>query len=117
MDLNDPHRIARSHNLIEMLDPTPSMPIVCIFNLLVTGKGTASPDIHLLQSRGAAIRQSDHQAILRKHVEALGAKVELGTELVEFKEMEGKVHVTLRTTTSDQSAEETCSFEYLIGAD
>ena len=61
--------------------------------------------------------QSDHQAILRKHIETLGGSIELGTELVGFEEANGKIHATLKKTVGDQVSEETASFEYLIGAD
>ena len=61
--------------------------------------------------------QSDHQAILRKHIEALGGFVELSTELVGLEEVDGKVHATLKKTTGNQVSDETASFEYLIGAD
>ena len=33
MDPNDPYRIARTHDFIDEIEPTPAMPIVCHWNI------------------------------------------------------------------------------------
>lgn len=69
------------------------------------------------QTRYAILGQSRHQAILRKHIEALGGTVELGTELITLSQDEDAVTVTLSKTTGDINVEEIAKFAYVIGTD
>ena len=69
------------------------------------------------QTLGTIISQADHQAILRKHIEALGGKIELGCALTGLEQVEGGVRAKLQKTVGSQTSEETATFAYLIGAD
>lgn len=76
------------------------------------------PDFLLFsQTLGTIISQADHQAILRKHIEELGGKVELGCALTGLEEVEGGVKARLQKTVGGETSEETATFAFVIGAD
>ena len=61
--------------------------------------------------------QWQHQAILRKHIEALGGYVELGTALVGFEQDENGVTVELSKSIDGQVKTERAKFAYVVGTD
>lgn len=69
------------------------------------------------QTRVAILGQSRHQAILRKHIEALGGQIELGTEFTDLQQDEDVVTVTLTKTSGDIKTDEVAKFAYVIGTD
>ena len=58
-----------------------------------------------------------NQAIIRKHVEAQGGKVELGTELVGLEQDETSVTAKLAKTVDGRATVEKATFEFVVGAD
>jgi 2-polyprenyl-6-methoxyphenol hydroxylase-like FAD-dependent oxidoreductase len=62
--------------------------------------------------------QSDHEALLRSHIEKLGGKIELSTSIVSFQQSDDHVTVDLVKTTADgKETKETVKCQYLIGTD
>ena len=58
-----------------------------------------------------------HEQVLRDHVEKLGAKIELGTELVGLQQDGEKVNVELVKHDGETKTAERATFSYVIGAD
>lgn len=58
-----------------------------------------------------------HQAIIRKHVESLGGRVELDTELVGLDQDETSVRAKIKKVRDGQAKEEDVVFDYVVGAD
>ncbi|THH09795.1 hypothetical protein EW145_g1753 [Phellinidium pouzarii] len=94
-DPNDPYRIMKSAELIEHVEPTPTFPI----------------------TKGVMLGQWRHQAILRKHIEALGGEIELGSTLIDFKQDESGVTAEILKTTDSEEVTERSRFAYIVGAD
>lgn len=67
--------------------------------------------------RPMALGQWKHQAVIRKAIEALGGKVEMGTTLVSLRQNEQKVSVELAKVIDGQTVTEKAEFAYVIGAD
>ena len=63
------------------------------------------------------ICQWRHEAILRKAIESLGGKVELGTTFIGFTQDENHVTVELRKEVEGLEELETAKFKYVVGAD
>ena len=64
------------------------------------------------------LSQATTEAILRSHASRLGITVELGTELVDFKQDEHKVTASLLKHSKDgPSREETIQVDWAIGSD
>ncbi|EJD01753.1 uncharacterized protein FOMMEDRAFT_126912 [Fomitiporia mediterranea MF3/22] len=95
-DPKDPYRIVKTFPMLEKIDPTPAFPV----------------------TRAVMLGQCIHQQIIRKHLEALGCQVELGTTLSGLEQSEDGVTVRLtKTTTNGEQVEETAKFAYVVGAD
>ena len=63
------------------------------------------------------VEQYLHEGVLRKHVEALGGKVELGTELSALEQDENAVKVELSKYADGKVTQEAADFLYVVGAD
>lgn len=72
---------------------------------------------HLFQGHSIVLGQWKHQAVLRKHVEALGGTVELSSALISFKQEAEYVTADIAKTTNGKTVIEQSKFKYLIGAD
>ncbi|EJC99073.1 uncharacterized protein FOMMEDRAFT_161305 [Fomitiporia mediterranea MF3/22] len=94
-DPKDPYCIIRSSKIAADSGPRPAFPIT-------------SPVL---------IGQWRHQAILRRHVEALGGKVELGSEFIGCAQDENGVTAGIRKVVDGVEYIEKARFEYLVGAD
>jgi 2-polyprenyl-6-methoxyphenol hydroxylase-like FAD-dependent oxidoreductase len=75
----------------------------------------AEPTSAVPYPNGMNLGQEGHEAILRKHLEKYGVKVELGTELVSFTQDNDKVDVVLKKV--ENGNEEKVSVKWLVGAD
>lgn len=71
----------------------------------------------VMQMEGALLGQWEHQAILRKHIEMLGGRVELGTALVGLEQDENGITVELCKDIDGQLGTDEARFAYVIGAD
>ncbi|THH07808.1 hypothetical protein EW145_g3128 [Phellinidium pouzarii] len=94
-DPENPHRILRSTRMFEKIEATPAFPIK---EPLITS-------------------QYLHERILREHVTALGARIELSTELSHIEQDENSVTVKLIKNVGGKQEEESAIFSYVIGAD
>ncbi|EJC98844.1 uncharacterized protein FOMMEDRAFT_113384 [Fomitiporia mediterranea MF3/22] len=94
-DSEDPHRIKKSSSLIQNVEPTPAFPI----------------------TRPVVLGQWRHQAILRKHIEALGGVIELGSAFIGCTQDGNGVTAVIKKTTDGVEHTENARFEYLVGAD
>ncbi|GJE86852.1 ubiquinone biosynthesis hydroxylase [Phanerochaete sordida] len=94
-DPKDPHKIIKSVKISEELDPTPAFP----------------------EMRPLTLGQWRHQAVLRKAIEALGGKVELGTTFTAIQQDGDKVIVQLTKYVDGQTVTEEAEFAYVVGAD
>ena len=78
-------------------------------------------DVHTpvsaLQGSAIMVDQYLHEGILRKHVESLGGKIEIGTELSTLGQDENSVKVHLKKVVDGKTVEETAEFSYVVGAD
>ena len=63
------------------------------------------------------VSQYLHEQVLRDHVEKLGAKVELGTELVGISQDSENVTVDLAKCEGGEKTVEQATFKYVVGAD
>lgn len=63
------------------------------------------------------IGQARNEAILRSHLEKLGVRVELSTELVGFEQDEDGVRVKVINRDGSAEAPETVEASFLVGAD
>lgn len=63
------------------------------------------------------IGQWEHQSILRRHIEALGGHVELGTAFIGLQQDENYVTVELSKNINGRETTEKANFAYVIGAD
>lgn len=98
--------------MIEEVEPTPAFPVVCECVVHCSNARTK-----YLQTSGALLGQWEHQAIIRKHIEALGGHVELGTALVGFEQDEGGVTVELSKNINGQLETEKARFAFVVGTD
>ncbi|KAH8112572.1 FAD binding domain-containing protein [Phellopilus nigrolimitatus] len=94
-DPNDPYRIIKSQALVEEVEETPDFPI----------------------TRGVMLGQWHHQAILRKHIEALNGTVELGTTLVGIEQDESGATAEIVRTVDGAEVKEITKYAYIVGAD
>ncbi|KAI5121047.1 hypothetical protein M0805_008623 [Coniferiporia weirii] len=94
-DPNDSHRIIKSAKFVEYVEPTPTFPI----------------------TQGVMIGQWRHQAILRKHVEALGGGVELGSTLVGIQQNDTNATAEIKKTINGREVTERAEFAFIVGAD
>ncbi|EJC99071.1 uncharacterized protein FOMMEDRAFT_161302 [Fomitiporia mediterranea MF3/22] len=96
-DPADPYkyRVVLSSKLPTDVEPTPAFPI----------------------TKPMLIGQWRHQAILRRHVEALGGNVELGSEFIGCTQDENGVTAEVRKVVDGVEHTEEARFEYLVGAD
>ena len=69
------------------------------------------------KTRPILLGQWLHQAIYRKHIEALGGHVELGTKLVGVEQDDLSVRAKLERSSDGQTVEEIASFQYVVGTD
>ena len=74
-------------------------------------------DASCAKTRPILLGQWLHQAIYRKHIEALGGHVELGTKLVGLEQDGVSVRAKLERSSDGQTAEEVASFQYVVGTD
>lgn len=63
------------------------------------------------------VNQDQHEAVLRKHLEALGTKVELSAELEDIQQKEDSATATIIKYSENGSVVEHATFSYIIGAD
>lgn len=70
-----------------------------------------------MQTVPFAIAQYQHQAVLRDHVERLGANVELGTSATAINEGESGVTVNIIKISGGVEVKEQSKFAYVIGTD
>ncbi|EJC99069.1 uncharacterized protein FOMMEDRAFT_170810 [Fomitiporia mediterranea MF3/22] len=94
-DPKDPYRIIQSSKMMEDIEPTPAFPI----------------------TRPAVLGQWLHQAILRKHIKALGGKVELGSAFIGCTQDENGMTAEIRKIIDGIEHTEKARFEYVVGAD
>ncbi|EJC98969.1 uncharacterized protein FOMMEDRAFT_113569 [Fomitiporia mediterranea MF3/22] len=94
-DPKDPYRIIRSSRTMQDIESTPACPI----------------------TRSVVLGQWRHQAILRKHIEALGGKVELGSAFIGCTQDENGVMAEIHKVIDGVEQTEKARFEYLVGAD
>ncbi|EJC99072.1 uncharacterized protein FOMMEDRAFT_113673 [Fomitiporia mediterranea MF3/22] len=94
-DPKDPYRIIQSSKLVVDVEPNPAFPI----------------------TRPVLIGQWIHQAILRRHVEALGGKVELGSTFIGYTQDDDGVTAEIHRVVDGVEQTEKARFEYLVGAD
>ncbi|EJC99075.1 uncharacterized protein FOMMEDRAFT_23412 [Fomitiporia mediterranea MF3/22] len=94
-DANDPYHIIQSAKMMADIEPTPAFPI----------------------TRAVLLGQSHHQAILRKHIEGLGGKVELGSTFIGCTQDENGVTAEILKTIDGDEQTESVRFEYVVGAD
>ena len=64
-----------------------------------------------------AIGQWKHQAVIRKHIEALGGVVELGSALLYVGQEDECAVAEIVKTVNGKEVTERAKFEYIIGAD
>ncbi|KAI5116216.1 hypothetical protein M0805_006767 [Coniferiporia weirii] len=94
-DPNDPYRIIKSSIVSESVEPSPAFPV----------------------TEGLSLSQWRHQAVLRKHIEALGGKVELGSTLVNIQQSDGYATAEITTFINGKEVTEKAEFAYIVGAD
>ncbi|KAH8110165.1 FAD binding domain-containing protein [Phellopilus nigrolimitatus] len=94
-DPNDPYRVIKSQAMVEHVEETPAFPV----------------------THGVMLGQWRHQAILRKHIEALGGTVELGTALVGIEQDESGATAEIVRTVDGVQIEEKTKYAYIVGAD
>ena len=70
-----------------------------------------------LQTKPKILGQSRHQEAIRKHIEALGGRIEFNTEFSSLTQDDNEVVVTLFKTSGEERTEETARFAYVVGAD
>ncbi|KAI5121033.1 hypothetical protein M0805_008609 [Coniferiporia weirii] len=94
-DPNDPYRIIKSSILSDSVEPTPAFPV----------------------TEGLSLGQWRHQAILRKHVEALGGKIEFGSTLVNIRQNNSRATAEITKLFDGKEVTEKAEFAYIVGAD
>ncbi|KAH8110153.1 FAD binding domain-containing protein [Phellopilus nigrolimitatus] len=94
-DPNDPYRIIKSQPMMAHIEETPAFPVT-----------------HALM-----LPQWHHQAIFRKHIEALGGAVELGTTLVGLEQDESGATAEMVRTIDGAEVKEKTKYTYIVGAD
>ena len=72
---------------------------------------------NFLQTKPKILGQSRHQEAIRKHIEALGGRIEFDTEFSGLTQDDNEVVVTLFKTSGEDRTEETARFAYVVGAD
>lgn len=67
--------------------------------------------------KGVMLGQNRHQAILRRHLAAVGGNVEFNTSLITLNQEEDGVIAEISKTTDGKQAVEKIKYAYVIGAD
>ena len=70
-----------------------------------------------MKTRPVMLGQYRNQEIMRKHLEALGVKVELGCTLLNCKQDDTGVTAEIATSTNGMETKEKTKYAYLIGTD
>ncbi|THH09639.1 hypothetical protein EW145_g1876 [Phellinidium pouzarii] len=91
----NPYQLLRSVPMAEKIEASPAFPI----------------------NEPFAISQYLHEEVLRAHVAALGAQIELSTELCDIEQDDNGVIVKLLKNIDGKQEEETATFSYVVGAD